>query len=169
MIGSIIGGGIGLLSSMGNKSQNTTQDKSPWASAAPWMQQNIARGQQLQDFYAKNPFSQGQQTAYGNQAALGNSYRAMLPQLMSGLPTQQFNRANPAARAPMQSFAPPGGNLGFSPIQNQFDPSQMAPTQQAAPPPAYVAPPGQRRNWLDPLGINPGLFDPFGIAQGGQG
>lgn len=118
-----------LSGSMGGRgaTQTTTADKSPWAPAAPWMQQNIDRGQQLQKFYQDNPFSNAQKQAYGNQFALNDSYNQMLPQLMAGLNQPGFNRANPTARPTPQNFTPPTAmNLGLMGSTNPF--SQGAPS-----------------------------------------
>ena len=123
-------GALGLLAGSrgggGGGTQTTTADKSPWAPAAPWMQQNIDRGQQLQKFYQDNPFSNTQKQAYGNQFALNDSYNQMMPQLMAGMNQPGFNRSNPTARPTPQNFTPPQSmNLGLMGSTSPF--SQGAP------------------------------------------
>lgn len=101
ILGPLIGSAVGGL--MGGSSQGgtQTQDRSPWAAAQPWLKDNIAQGQKLQNFYSANPFNSLQQGAYGNILA-GNDYlNSAVPGLLSQFSQPVgFNRANPNARAP---------------------------------------------------------------------
>ena len=66
--GSVIGG---LMSkSSKGKTQTQTQTNDPWGPAQPWMQNNIAYGQELQKHYQDNPFNEIQQAGY--KGLLGN-------------------------------------------------------------------------------------------------
>lgn len=110
LVGGLLGGG------RGGGTQTQSASREPWGPAQPWLQQNIGRGQALQNFYQANPFSGAQKTAYNNQFTMSDAYRAMLPQLMAGMNTQTFDRTNPLQRPTMQSFAMPQAqvqNLGF--------------------------------------------------------
>ena len=91
------GAALGALSS---KDQETTktQTNEPWAPAQPWIKSNIAAGQELQKRYTDQPFSQGQQAAYGNLYGLLNSYnKEILPGLLSNANamSQGYNRFAP--------------------------------------------------------------------------
>ena len=77
------GAALGAASSQ-DQDQTTTQTNEPWAPAQPWIKDNIAAGQALQKKYTEQPFSPGQQTAYGNLYGLLNSFNTeMLPGLLS--------------------------------------------------------------------------------------
>ena len=76
------GAALGAASSQ-DQEQTTTTKNEPWAPAQPWIKDNIAAGQALQKQYTEQPFSPGQQTAYGNLYGLLNSYNTeMLPGLL---------------------------------------------------------------------------------------
>lgn len=76
------GAALGAASSQ-DQEQTTTQKNEPWAPAQPWIKDNIAAGQALQKQYTDQPFSPGQQTAYGNLYGLLNSFNTeMLPGLL---------------------------------------------------------------------------------------
>lgn len=76
------GAALGAASSQ-DQEQTTTTKNEPWSAAQPWIKDNIAAGQALQKRYTDQPFSPGQQTAYGNLYGLLNSYNTeMLPGLL---------------------------------------------------------------------------------------
>ena len=78
----LIGAGVGAATTT-DEEQITTQKNEPWAPAQQWIKDNIASGQALQKQYAEQPFSPGQQTAYGNLYGLLNSFNTeMLPGLL---------------------------------------------------------------------------------------
>jgi hypothetical protein len=126
MLASTVLGGILGGSSSGGGSQNQTVNKDPWAPAQPWLQANLASGQNLQNQYAANPFSAYQQNAYTNSANGSNYARSIIAGLIPQLSQQgQYDPNNPGARPPSINFnainapastgmATNGGNLGFS-------------------------------------------------------
>jgi hypothetical protein len=75
--GAVAGAAIGVVGSAmsdgggssGGGAGTTTQSKDPWMAAQPWMQSNIAQGQNLQGRYSAAPFNQAQLDAYGNMGA----------------------------------------------------------------------------------------------------
>lgn len=76
------GAALGAASSQ-DQEQTTTTKNEPWGPAQDWIKSNIAAGQALQQKYTDQPFSSGQQTAYGNLYGLLNSYNTeMLPGLL---------------------------------------------------------------------------------------
>ena len=76
------GAALGAASSQ-DQEQTTTTKNEPWGPAQDWIKSNIAAGQALQQKYTDQPFSPGQQTAYGNLYGLLNSYNTeMLPGLL---------------------------------------------------------------------------------------
>lgn len=76
------GAALGAASSQ-DQEQTTTTKNEPWSAAQPWIKDNIAAGQALQKRYTDQPFSPGQQTAYGNLYGLLNSFNTeMLPGLL---------------------------------------------------------------------------------------
>lgn len=88
-LGGPVGGAIGGLlggSLDGNETTNGgagTTTKSPWAPAAPYLTDNLARNQQMQNFYAANPFNAQQKTAYQNTFSdLDNLRNNVMPGVM---------------------------------------------------------------------------------------
>ena len=76
------GAALGAASSQ-DQEQTTTTKNEPWGPAQDWIKNNIAAGQALQQKYTDQPFSPGQQTAYGNLYGLLNSFNTeMLPGLL---------------------------------------------------------------------------------------
>ncbi len=76
------GAALGAASSQ-DQEQTTTTKNEPWSAAQPWIKDNIAAGQALQKRYTDQPFSPGQQAAYGNLYGLLNSFNTeMLPGLL---------------------------------------------------------------------------------------
>jgi hypothetical protein len=143
--GSLLGGLLGGGSSGGT----TTQSKEPWAAAAPWLTQQIGTGQQLQDYYQRNPFNAQQQGAYGNLSAGTNYMNQLVPSLMQQLSNQPgFNRSNPQMRPAPLNFS--AGNLGFgsAPQMGSMNMTAnpfanggiQAPTPQMQQPKPYVDP-----------------------------
>jgi hypothetical protein len=95
-VGSAAVGVVGnYMSSKNAKKENggagtTTVDKSPWAAAAPWLEQNLSYGQALQNQYQAQPFSQAQTAAYGNSAAQSDYMRSLVPSLLDQMQGQQL-------------------------------------------------------------------------------
>ena len=76
------GAALGAASSQ-DQEQTTTTKNEPWGPAQDWIKDNIAAGQALQKRYTDQPFSPGQQAAYGNLYGLLNSFNTeMLPGLL---------------------------------------------------------------------------------------
>lgn len=117
-----IGGALlGGLMGGSDSTQSSSNERTPWAPAQPWLQSNIGSGQTLQNSYQQNPFSQAQLNAYGNSAALTDNFRntsASLIDQMNGM--KQFDRSNPEAKPTQFNFSTPSGaqsgntSLGFS-------------------------------------------------------
>lgn len=125
--GAIAGGLLG-----GDDEQSTqtqTQQREPWAAAQPWLQNNLALGQQLQNQYMDNPFSPQQQSAFSNAFGMSDAYRSILPQLIGGINQGQFDRRNPLQRPQAFNFS------GFNPQTSQmgaFRPTSLAQQARAA-------------------------------------
>lgn len=82
----IAGAVVGGLMGGDGPDQTQTTSKEPWSEAAPWIKDNIAAGQRLQNFYQQNPFNAIQQNAL--QQTLGDQdyYRStLMPGLMAFL------------------------------------------------------------------------------------
>ena len=76
------GAALGAASSQ-DQEQTTTTKNEPWGPAQDWIKSNVAAGQALQQKYTDQPFSPGQQAAYGNLYGLLNSFNTeMLPGLL---------------------------------------------------------------------------------------
>ncbi len=122
----------------------TSSTKQPWAPATPWLLQNMAAGQRLQDQYAASPFSPAQQAAYANQYGQSDYMRRLIPSLLGQMGQQQvgFDRSNPTARPQGFNWA---GLLGASPGSASGGLTGAAPnlgqTQLAGLPTTSVAPP----------------------------
>lgn len=77
-----------MVSSAMNKSSNgggssASASSEPWAEAAPWLKNNVRKGQELQEQYEAQPFNALQQTAYQNAFNDIDSYRnSFMPSMM---------------------------------------------------------------------------------------
>ena len=147
---------LGALSS-GDKAQGgtTTESRNPWGPAQPWMQQQIATGQNLQNYYQQNPFNQQQLNAYSNLRQGTDYMNALTPSLLQQFGQHRgFDRSNPRQGPAAFNFsANPGmgGNLGFggvSPQQAMPQPQQPQYNPAPQPPPMIKQPPSA---WEDPL------------------
>ena len=103
ILGTIAGGLLGGLASKKSKGGTETVDKSPWAPAQPWLLNNIATGQNLQNYYQQNPFNQQQIQAYNNLFGDLDNFRS---RIAPGL----FDKANQMMNGgyQRQSYARPG-------------------------------------------------------------
>lgn len=72
----LLGGLLGFASTSDGGQQQQTQTNDPWWAAAPYLQQNLATNQQLQNHYLQNPFSAEQKAAYQNSADVLANNRA---------------------------------------------------------------------------------------------
>lgn len=106
---SVVGG---ALMSGGGSDKNggagtQTQSKDPWAPVQPWILNNVVQGQNLQNAYTKQPFSNLQNQAYNNQNNQSAYMRALVPDLLGQISGQQlgYDRSNPNARPTAFNFA----------------------------------------------------------------
>lgn len=105
---SVVGGA--LMSdggSSGGGAGTQTQSKEPWAAAQPWIMSNLMQGQNLQNAYTAQPFSNAQNQAYNNQGNQSAYMRALVPDLLGQIGGQQvgFDRSNQNARPSAFNFA----------------------------------------------------------------
>jgi len=106
-----------------SKDGTSTNTRDPWAPAQPFLLNQLAAGAALQDKLQQQPFSQAQQTAYGNQGNLLDAINGQMPALLAGFGANasganQFTRGARNQRLqPVQSFNPsayqPAGLLGY--------------------------------------------------------
>ena len=102
--GALLGGASGGSSQGGTQTMN----KDPWAPAQDWMKSNLATGQNLQNYYQRNPFNQQQQAAYGNLASGADYMNRLTPGLLQQFSQPAaFDRANPRAMPSPFSFMAP--------------------------------------------------------------
>jgi hypothetical protein len=108
----ILGAVAGAVDS---RDQEATSKSEPWGPAQDWIKQNIAQGQQLQQQYTAQPFSQAQQTGYGNLAGLLNFANQNAPSLLAGFSANaegrnQFDRSSPTRGRGLMGSAPTNAN-----------------------------------------------------------
>jgi len=119
---------------------SASASKDPWGPAAPWLESNIQKGQDLQSQYEAQPFNHLQQTGYQNAFSDIDNYRQnLMPALMQyatkGLPGFQM----PASYSSPQGFmtvsgqgSAPGAPQGLMTVsgqggqRQQFSPEQLA-------------------------------------------
>jgi hypothetical protein len=160
MFGQILGALAGGLLGGGDSESSQKSERTPWAPAQPWLQNNITQGQALQNQYMENPFSKQQQNAYSNAFGMSDAYRAMLPQLLQGLNMGQFDRRNPLQRPQAMNFG------GFNPQFSQMGAFQSNPlfnqAKAAIPAAAPAAPMAVSNEWYGSGGYDGGYSDNFG-------
>lgn len=121
--GAVAGAAVGVVGSAlsdkgggsGGGAGSQTQSKEPWAPAQPWILNNITAGQNLQNGYMAQPFSQLQNQAYNNQNNQSAYMRALVPDLLGQISGQTlgFDRSNPNARPNAYNFASEGTLKGL--------------------------------------------------------
>jgi len=138
----LVGGLLGGMGGGSSQGGTTTQSRDPWAAAQPWMQQNIATGQNLQNYYAQNPFNAQQLGAY-KDLSQGNAYmKELVPSLLAQFSQQQgFDRTNPQAKPKAINFNTQNLGFGNVPQQQQTAPQAQAPVYMLPAPAAAPAPP----------------------------
>lgn len=143
--GAAIGAGIGLIGQSMQSDKNggagtQTNTKEPWLLAQPWIQQNMAQGQALQDQYTKQPFSPEQLAAQRNIYGQSDYMRSLVPSLLGQLGQQPvtFDRTNPQAKQKAWDWQ---GLLGDGPNLNQESVRNPAPLALPAPAEAKAAAP----------------------------
>ena len=149
----VVGGLLGGASSSGTQQGGTqTVNRDPWAPAQDWMKQNLTTGQNLQNYYQKNPFNDQQMSGYGNLASGADYLNRLTPSLLQQFsqPTG-FDRNNPQARPnPLNFNAPsvspqmaqayggqmqmsaPSSHMNLNTSQNPFANGGASPMAQAA-------------------------------------
>lgn len=112
---------IKSLTSKSGGGGSSTASKEPWAEAAPWLKDNIKKGQDLQRRYEEQPFNPLQQTAYQNAFSDIDNYRQdFMPAMMqyaSGLMGPGFKL--PQSYAPGGQGAPAQGSPGLMTVSGQ--------------------------------------------------
>ena len=116
-VAQLAGAALGAASSGRTQGGTQTTTKEPWEAAQPWLRQQIATGQGLQQHYQQNPFNQVQQTAYQNTLGDIDRFRQSVAPGLFGLAnslTQPYQRqARPGetmpARASQAPFQAPAG------------------------------------------------------------
>ena len=102
-------GGAALGATLAGQDTTTSAQKDPWAPAQPYLKENLQRNSAMQDYYAKNPFSTEQKSAYQG--------------LLDTLANNQANA--PAMQGMANSFM--GSNRGLLPNMPQFTTGTKAP------------------------------------------
>lgn len=156
-------GVVGSAMSSDSGGQTSTASKEPWEDAAPWIRDNIAQGQQLQNYYSQNPFNaiqqQGMQGLLSNyqhqnntvipglmgfaDRLMGQNYQRGQPQqsgLMASQPAQQ-PQPQVLQQQPSGMFTPPPAQQQSLINFNQMNPLYKDPA--AAPPPPAPIPEGE--------------------------
>lgn len=136
--GAVAGAAVGVVGSYmsskdgggssGGGAGTQTATKEPWAAAQPWIMNNLQTGQNLQNRYTAQPFSDMQNQAYQNQGNQSAYMRAAVPSLLAQLtgPGTQlgYDRNNPNAKPTPFDFnglvsASNAGNEAVSAAQGQ--------------------------------------------------
>lgn len=136
--GNIAGAVVGGLLGGGGSGGTQTQSKEPWAAATPWLYSLLNQGQQLNNKYIDNPFSDAQKQAYANMADTNSYIRSAVPGLLGTINQQQpFDRTNPLSRPAQFQFSgmtPSSTSLPGATAGNSSTVSAMFPaTTQSAP------------------------------------
>ena len=79
--GGLLGAVAGAIDS---KDSEQKQSRDPWEPAQPFLKQQIGQGMDLSNRYQQQPFSQAQQTAYGNVGGLLDAINANAGGLLGG-------------------------------------------------------------------------------------
>lgn len=113
--GAVVSGVMSDGGGGGGGAGSSTQSKEPWAPAQPWIMNNLMQGQNLQNAYTAQPFSDAQNRAYNNQGNQSAYMRALVPDLLGQIGGQQvgFDRANQNARPNAFNFASNGTLQGL--------------------------------------------------------
>lgn len=112
----------------------SSASKDPWGPVAPWLENNVEKGEQLQNAYEAQPFNQLQMTAYQNAFGDIDNYRqnlmpALMQQAAKGIPGFQLPASYSGAA--MQGGGGPSGFMtvggqGQGGQRQQFSPEQQA-------------------------------------------
>ena len=164
-IGALVGLAGTALSSSGS-GDSATQSKEPWGKVQPWLEDNIATGQQLQNYYAQNPFNSIQQGAINNQLSDYDTYRnAIMPGLMgfaNKLMGTNYQRGNATGSSTNNAGLLSGTSTGQSGSQGLFGLSGAFPTSFSVPAQQTS---GVNFNALNPLYKDPNASTSTAAAQ----
>ena len=162
--GAVAGAAIGVVGSAMTKDSSggsTTQTKDPWSKVQPWLEDNIATGQQLQNYYAQNPFNSIQQGAINNQLSDYDTYRnAIMPGLMgfaNKLMGTNYQRGNATGTSTNNAGLLSGTSAGQSGSQGLLGSSGAFPTSFSVPAQQTS---GVNFNALNPLYKDPNAVEP---------
>lgn len=158
-IGSAAVGVVGSAMLAPDGGQTSTASKEPWEDAAPWIRDNIATGQQLQQHYQQNPFNQIQQQ--GMQGLL-SGYQHQNEQVIPGM----LGFANRLMGTNYQRQPTSGsGGLLSAPSQPVQQPAAQQPMQmQPQSAPMFTPPPMQAQGPMDFNQLNPLYKDPAAVT-----
>lgn len=174
--GAVVGG---LMSD--DSEQTQTASKEPWAAAAPWIRDNISRGQRLQDYYEQNPFNQIQQA--GLQGQLDNYHHqnnAVIPGLLgfaNQLMGQNYQRSPSLGMYGGMANMPPGlmshggqgmggQAMGGNPMLSaQGIPQGAQHMIGESPQPMFTPPPSRGGGQIDWNAMNPLYKDPNAVQE----
>ena len=164
-IGALVGLAGTALSSSGS-GDSATQSKEPWSKVQPWLEDNIATGQQLQNYYAQNPFNSIQQGAINNQLSDYDTYRnAIMPGLMgfaNKLMGTNYQRGNATGASTNNAGLLSGTSTGQSGAQGLLSSSGAFPTSFSVPAQQTS---GVNFNALNPLYKDPNASTSTASAQ----
>lgn len=111
-LGGLLGAAAGALSS---KDQTQTTNREPWSASQPFLKELLGQGSQLNAKYAQQPFSQAQQTAYGNMGSLLDTINRNAGGLLGAF-NANASGANQFVRGQPQRLQGGGVNMsGFNP------------------------------------------------------
>lgn len=157
--GAVVGG---MMNKSGGGGGSTTASKEPWAEAAPWIKENIGKGQGLQGYYEQNMFNPMQQTAYQNTFTDADQLRSSVAPTMTAFANkllgQNYQRSlGPGSGAGGTSMLVPGqGQRGLmqQSLAPQAQPGLMG--QGSSPiSERFAMPGGQQYGAIDFAKLNP--------------
>jgi hypothetical protein len=162
------GGGGG-----GGGAGSSSQSRDPWMPAAPWLMNNLVSGQNLQNAYAAQPFSNAQNQAYNNQGNQSAYMRALVPDLLGQISGQTlgFDRSSPNARPSAFNFASDGTVKGLlaQMANGQNNSAPMQNTPQVAPPKPEEGTFTQQGDMLSGMNMSGQNGDGSLLGSGGYG
>lgn len=162
----VLGGLLGGSSSSGG---TQTASKEPWSAAAPWLQNQITTGQNLQNYYQANPLNSMQQQGYQNLAgALDNYQSNVAPALQSvanRLMGSNYTRSIGQQNYQQPSAGMPGQMQAMRPGVQQMAPAQMPQSMQQMQQPTGLLGPGVQQQFQQPqMDITQG-YTPYGLLD----
>ena len=139
----VVGGLLGGSASGQGGGQSKTSESEPWGPAQDWLKNNIALGQQLQNYYQQNPFNAQQKAGYQNTLTDADQFRNnVMPGLLdfaNGMMGSQYTR---------QKGGAPGSGAGYGGAVVPGGMSRGTGT-------VFSLAPGQRFGLIDWNAVNP--------------